>query len=124
MDARIRLAYLLLSVAASSAGLAQSDARIDLPQATLTAGDSFVVTVTLDVPAPCKAQIAVTFVNASKDKSIQAVGFIDVGQNSAKIDAQVPRDFPGGDYVSRGEGDLWPCPGYSNMRKFSVPGGP
>jgi len=63
MDTRIRLAYLLLFATASSAGLAQSSAQIDLPEATLAAGDSFVVTLTFDAPAPCSAQIEVSFVN-------------------------------------------------------------
>lgn len=120
MDTRIRLAYLLLFATASSAGLAQSSAQIDLPEATLAAGDSFVVTLTFDAPAPCSAQIEVRFVN-KEGKAVDAVGNIEKGQTTAKINTRVPRDFPGGEYISSKEGQIWPCPDYSEIRKISLP---
>lgn len=122
METRLLLAYLLLSVAASSIGLAQSDARVDLPQATLTAGDSFDSTVSFDTPSPCATHVELSIVGKQDpEKIIYAEGEIGDGQKATKVPVQVPRDFPAGDYIFAKEGTLWPCPGYSIRRKFSVP---
>ena len=113
------LVFVTFSVAVAPA---QSDARIDLPEASLTVGDSLVASVTFESPAPCPAQIGVTFAHSQDTgRGFQVLGNIAEGEKTVKLTAPIPRDFPGGEYVAASQGRMWPCPGYSDMRTFSVP---
>jgi hypothetical protein len=97
----------------------QPGVQITVPQGNLTAGDSFEVKLTLDMPAPCAVNVNVWFSNSTRD-GFMALGNIAKGDTAVLLRVDLPRDLPAGDYKSS-SGTLLPCPGYTRQRSFTVP---
>ncbi len=125
MDMRDCAACLVLGAVYAGIGFAQAqtDARISVSQGTINAGDSLVVILTdLDFPSPCDTRIGVVFRSTTPGgQAFGASGTIKKGETSSTLKvADLPFDFPAGVFTSQ-EGDLSPCPGYTQARTFTVP---
>ena len=114
------VASIVVSIVLAAVGLAQSDNRIELPQASVTAGDHIDAKLTLQTPVACDTGAHLFFVDAKVHVQFQIVGIINSGQTTVTIGGTIPRDVPAGDYES-GQGQLNPCPDYQNSINFTVP---
>ena len=120
MQVRCVLVSLFLSVACAAAGRGQPDARIELSQGNFTAGDHFETKVTLSAPAPCGTRVDVYFQDQKTQRQFWVSGTVQAGQTAFTIPGDIPKDIPGGDYVSV-EATIYPCPGYQLNKRLKLP---
>jgi hypothetical protein len=118
MKVRNLIAYVLVGFAGVGGVSAQSTSEITLSQATVTVGDTLQIQLTLDEPSPCNIQIFVRFGGVTDQ--FTAYGNIGKDQTKTTITAQIPLDIAAGEYRTQ-SGWTNPCPGYQNIRPFTVP---
>lgn len=103
-------------------GYGQSDARISLAQAEVTAGDTVDLSVSLDSPVPCSTGVFVAFMNKTQPVAeFDFSAMAQAGSSELKLRAVVPKDISPGDYFSSIGGNINPCPNYLHGTKFKVP---
>jgi hypothetical protein len=73
-------------------GFAQSENRIELPEASVTAGDHINLRVTLETPVACNTGVHLFFIEPRANAQFQIVGQINSGQATTTIGGTIPRD--------------------------------
>src|SRR6266568_6012746 len=112
MEMRKCLACLMFFMVYPWAGRAQSDARIELSRASVTAGDHLGVSVKLPIAVTCDTAILIYFQDQKVSDQFQIRGSVTTGQAEVKLQGDVPRDLKAGEYKAV-QGSVQPCPGYS-----------
>lgn len=104
-------------------GLAQSSATVGDTSAEITAGETFAAKLTFDTAATCQQHITIPIGKAGGDY-FYLEGNLQPGQSTVNVSVQFPKDAEGL-YQTDARGlpspDLYPCDGYRNHRKFTVP---
>ena len=101
-------------------GISQPENGIELPRATVTAGDQIEVKVTLQTPTECFRRVVVNFREPRTQVVFQVYGNVEAGGRAVTLEGTIPRDMPAGDYQSS-QVILFPCPDYELDTNLAVP---
>jgi predicted membrane-bound spermidine synthase len=85
MGIRDRFVFVLLLVANSTMGISQPENGIELPRATVTAGDQIEVKVTLQTPTECFRRVVVNFREPRTQVVFQVYGNVEAGGRAVTL---------------------------------------
>jgi hypothetical protein len=108
-----------------SAASAQSSATIKMDGGEVTAGDTVNMVVTFDRPATCSQTARVYMAGPSSNggENLDFRGQLEAGKDTTTLSTTIPKDYAGQFHTLTDNSSasfLFPCPGYSINKPFSV----